>query len=748
MEEAPAVYRFAVKCSSCTQKGAPCTNTASYLVENESGPTYACKIHGKEKENAQLLPAEPAVEKKKRALAAVAENITENKAARKIRQAAGAPGLVCVGPRTTRFSGHMLARGWENVRPNYYEAGYDSVSHWSGDELSPMAMGPIPSMTGHVNDPAGILLENWWQARKCFSHELKGPAPSGESQSSHAGQEHVSWHGDPSAPDTRPLTAVAGTYTTRLISETADPTRHKYSKKELLSLTPGATKHGDIKVPLFAQWWGADGRWHRYPYIPSRVFYCFWYERFAECSPKLKGLRRDLEAKAAYLRIIGPDCTPTDPADLCESAERTRAWAAERYLDPSVPFGHETVLACLLSPHRPRPWRVYLEQNPHYYTEGFPYLWTQPGQLLPIASDGPARVSVEAEEAAKAITARQPAKITIAKKPQEEGSTAEKPGPADPPARKMTKLPVPVMPKKGRPADKQGSKRARQGEKLWEMGLPEKRAHSALATSDKTGKARPAAAAARVAQLEAVVEMAELSRFPLPAPSIFVPFSLYAPGTRLAPGSDALFRPKKIHVLNENCIDVLLRWGGEPSPGRIAMLDMANGSKPGGAAEKGARAQEETLCRASTLYPILSQSEHLYPLKAPYFVVRNVSFLFDAQYALLETPVQCDVVVVNAVNVRRTKAGWTQKAEEDMYAKISYMLEACRANGSNRLILSAFGRGAFGCPPDAVAHLFKRALVDDRAEFHFSEVVFAIVDDHNTVAEGGNYAVFKAVLDP
>lgn len=62
-----------------------------------------------------------------------------------------------------------------------------------------------------------------------------------------------------------------------------------------------------------------------------------------------------------------------------------------------------------------------------------------------------------------------------------------------------------------------------------------------------------------------------------------------------------------------------------------------------------------------------------------------------------------------------------------MEAKVALIMEASRQAGCDVAVLSAFGCGAFGNPPEVVAELFRRAL--ERSQLQ--RVTFCVVDDHN-----------------
>jgi uncharacterized protein (TIGR02452 family) len=195
-----------------------------------------------------------------------------------------------------------------------------------------------------------------------------------------------------------------------------------------------------------------------------------------------------------------------------------------------------------------------------------------------------------------------------------------------------------------------------------------------------------------------------------------------------------------IEVREENCIRTLInlsRQGVED----ICMLNMASGRRPGGGVTNGARAQEETLCRCSNLYPgmIQAKKEHqLYPLQQPY-IIKNVTFFKDESYQMMDHCL-CDVVVCNAVKMKRNES-WTLEHNTITRNKIRDLVLICHQNRSKTLIFSALGCGAFNNPPEKVAELFHDVLVDEGWGKLFDRIIFSIIEDHNS--DGSNLAPFS-----
>eukprot|EP00969_Alexandrium_andersonii_P086984 3837084-Alexandrium_andersonii.AAC.1 len=81
-----------------------------------------------------------------------------------------------------------------------------------------------------------------------------------------------------------------------------------------------------------------------------------------------------------------------------------------------------------------------------------------------------------------------------------------------------------------------------------------------------------------------------------------------------------------------------------------------------------------------------------------------------------------------------------------MRKKARVIIKAAVRLDCDVLILSAFGRGAFGNPPEQVAAFFKEALDEVSVESTLCEVIFCIVDDHNSRLRhnpNGNAEPFK-----
>jgi hypothetical protein len=116
-------------------------------------------------------------------------------------------------------------------------------------------------------------------------------------------------------------------------------------------------------------------------------------------------------------------------------------------------------------------------------------------------------------------------------------------------------------------------------------------------------------------------------------------------------------------------------------------------------------------------------------------------------YAWLPAEAHRDVVMLTAAALRHPStlpemcpghgARFDARDEETMVAKIELLLAAARRQGCTHLVVGAWGCGAYGNPPLAVAALFKRVLRARGAAF--VRIVFAIVGD-------GNFEPFRKVL--
>lgn len=177
------------------------------------------------------------------------------------------------------------------------------------------------------------------------------------------------------------------------------------------------------------------------------------------------------------------------------------------------------------------------------------------------------------------------------------------------------------------------------------------------------------------------------------------------------------------------------------------VLNMASDRHVGGGVTRGARAQEEELCRRSTLYPCLKVLEKHYPwhpLTTSVFTPK-VGVFRDEDYSWLPKPFY--VNVISSAALRRpehTKDGrYKSKDYQDMKARATAFLSVCVRHNQRHLVLSAWGCGAFGNPPKGVAHLFKTLLNGPFAGY-FDAVWFGIIDNSRT----RNFETFASILTP
>ncbi len=175
------------------------------------------------------------------------------------------------------------------------------------------------------------------------------------------------------------------------------------------------------------------------------------------------------------------------------------------------------------------------------------------------------------------------------------------------------------------------------------------------------------------------------------------------------------------------------------------VLNFANPVHPGGGVWLGARAQEEDLCRKSSLLLSLESKKAMqyyaynrlhggYLASDAIILSPEVMIIRDENGDLLDEPVTVAVMTCAAPMVTRGKQGLTEDAYQQLfYNRICGMLKLAAYYGYRVLVLGAFGCGAFGNDARVVSDLFYRALKDFKFDemplsSFFDRIDFAVLD--------------------
>ena len=189
---------------------------------------------------------------------------------------------------------------------------------------------------------------------------------------------------------------------------------------------------------------------------------------------------------------------------------------------------------------------------------------------------------------------------------------------------------------------------------------------------------------------------------------------------------------------------------------RVAVLNFANAYSPGGGVTNGAMAQEECLCRSSSLYnaltiPYLLKNYYNWNKKNTgdmgtdaviYSPAVTVFKTDDAIPQQMNQWFAVDVLTCAApyFNPDKRKPVSMEKLEKVFRDRIKNIIEVASARNVDILILGAFGCGAFNNPPDLVAGVFRYLLVDTGYGRLFKKTVFAIKKNNE---ENTNLAAFQ-----
>ncbi|KOG46290.1 MULTISPECIES: TIGR02452 family protein [Streptomyces] len=177
----------------------------------------------------------------------------------------------------------------------------------------------------------------------------------------------------------------------------------------------------------------------------------------------------------------------------------------------------------------------------------------------------------------------------------------------------------------------------------------------------------------------------------------------------------------------------------DPDPAPVAVLNFASARNPGGGYVRGAKAQEEALCRASALYETLLEAPEYYEIhraeRSTFYTDRvihspGVPVFRDDRGGLLETPFRAGFLTSpapNAGTIRRQEPERVAEIPGALARRAELVLEVAAVHGYRRLVLGAWGCGVFRNDPEQVAEAF-RGLLAGRFAGVFERVVFGILD--------------------
>jgi len=197
--------------------------------------------------------------------------------------------------------------------------------------------------------------------------------------------------------------------------------------------------------------------------------------------------------------------------------------------------------------------------------------------------------------------------------------------------------------------------------------------------------------------------------------------------------------PVKISV--KNCTSMEAAVELLKTKERIGCLNFASAKSPGGGFLNGAQAQEESLARASALYPTLMKFPEMYNynrsrqtyLYSDYMIYSpDVVFFRNDAGKLLAQPYKMDILTSPAVNIGAMKQNNPKElslAKNIMRQRIDKILSVFVLHKAKNLVLGAFGCGVFQNNPKDVAQYFAEYLTKDKKyAYCFDNIIFAVFD--------------------
>lgn len=213
-------------------------------------------------------------------------------------------------------------------------------------------------------------------------------------------------------------------------------------------------------------------------------------------------------------------------------------------------------------------------------------------------------------------------------------------------------------------------------------------------------------------------------------------------------------KPAKIVVSQKRTLEASRAYSAK----EVCVHNFASAVNPGGGVERGASAQEECICRSSTLFFNLTDPKVMKSFYYPHRKTRRplgsddciytpnvMVFKTDAAYPELlseEEWYSVNVITCAAPNLRAYQGRISQKELKELHIKrMRRILDIAKAKGNTVVILGAFGCGVFQNQPEVVAEAYASIIEEYRYDFEVIE--FAV---YCTPKDTRNYDVFQRRL--
>ncbi|MGW4803908.1 TIGR02452 family protein [Kitasatospora sp. NPDC004272] len=217
----------------------------------------------------------------------------------------------------------------------------------------------------------------------------------------------------------------------------------------------------------------------------------------------------------------------------------------------------------------------------------------------------------------------------------------------------------------------------------------------------------------------------------------------YPADAEFGPGPGPLAAGAVVEVTGEGSMQAARRLVEDGGNG-VAVLNFASARNPGGGYLRGAKAQEEDVCRTALLYRCLLEAPDYYEahrastdLHYSHRVIWSpgVPVIRDARGDLLERTHRVGFLTSPAPNAGQLalrSPGRRLDLAPVLAARAARVLAVAAENGGRELVLGAWGCGVFRNDPVEVADAFGHAL--DAWGAAFDRVVFAVWDRNSPSA--------------